>query len=59
MHQPQVATVISGATREAQLDANAEAVDLVLTADILRDLDEASEDFIYDRGFGSAPKRRS
>lgn len=58
MHQPGVSTVIAGATRESQIDANLEAVDLDLSADILDALDEASEEFIYARPFGSQPRRK-
>lgn len=57
MHQPAVSTVIAGATRESQIDENVKAVDLDLTEDILRTLDEVSEDFVYSPPFGSAPRR--
>jgi 1-deoxyxylulose-5-phosphate synthase len=58
MHQPAVSTVIAGATREAQIDENMKAVDLVLSDDVLQALDEASEQFIYANSFGSAARRR-
>ncbi|MCL6444168.1 MAG: aldo/keto reductase, partial [Alicyclobacillus sp.] len=58
MHRPAVATVIAGATREMQIDENLKAVDLELSADTLARLDEISEDFIYARPFGSAPRKR-
>ncbi|WP_127584284.1 aldo/keto reductase [Paenibacillus koleovorans] len=58
MHQPAVSTVIAGATRESQIDDNLKAVDLKLSEDLLRALDEASEAFIYNRPFGSAPRRK-
>lgn len=57
MHQPAVSTVISGATRESQIDDNLAAVELKLSGDVLRQLDEISEPFIYARPFGSAPRR--
>jgi aryl-alcohol dehydrogenase-like predicted oxidoreductase len=57
LHQPAVSTVIAGATREAQIDENLKAVDLVLSEDVLQALDEASEQFLYARPFGSAARR--
>jgi aryl-alcohol dehydrogenase-like predicted oxidoreductase len=57
LHQPAVSTVIAGATREAQIDENLKAVDLVLSEDVLQALDEASEQFIYANSFGSAARR--
>lgn len=59
MHQPGVTTVISGATREAQIDSNLEGVALELSQDVLDALDEASWQFIYAPGFGSAPRKKS
>jgi aryl-alcohol dehydrogenase-like predicted oxidoreductase len=58
MHQPAVSTVISGATRESQIDENLKAVNLDLTEDILKALDEVSEDFIYSPPFGSASRQK-
>jgi aryl-alcohol dehydrogenase-like predicted oxidoreductase len=58
LHQPAVSTVIAGATREAQIDENLKAVDLVLSDDVLQALDEASEQFVYASSFGSAARRR-
>jgi aryl-alcohol dehydrogenase-like predicted oxidoreductase len=58
MHQPAVCTVIAGATREAQIDENLNAVNLVLAEDVLQALDEASEQFLYARPFGNAARRR-
>lgn len=58
MHQPAVSTVIAGATRESQIDENLKAVNLELTVDVLRALDEVSENFIYSPPFGSAPRRK-
>ena len=58
MHQPAVSTVISGATREAQIDSNVEAVDLELSKETLDALDEATEQFIYAPGFGSRPRQK-
>jgi aryl-alcohol dehydrogenase-like predicted oxidoreductase len=58
MHQPAVCTVIAGATREAQINENLNAVDLVLSEDVLQALDEASERFRYASSFGSAASRR-
>lgn len=59
MHQPQVGTVIAGATRNSQVDENVKAVDLILTADVLNQLDEASDDFLYVRPFGSTTRRKN
>ena len=59
MYQPQVATVIAGATCESQLEENIKAIDLTLTADVLQQLDEASEPFIYARSFGDTSRRKS
>lgn len=59
MHQPAVSTVIAGATREAQIDGNMEAVDLDLSQDVLDVLDEASWQFVYAPPFGSQRSRRS
>lgn len=58
MHQPGVSTVIAGATRESQIDDNLQAVGLELSSDVLNALDEASEEFIYVRPFGSQPRRK-
>jgi aryl-alcohol dehydrogenase-like predicted oxidoreductase len=58
LHQPAVSTVIAGATREAQIDENLKALDLVLSEDVLQALDEASEQFLYANSFGSAARRR-
>jgi aryl-alcohol dehydrogenase-like predicted oxidoreductase len=58
MHQPAVCTVIAGATREAQIDENLKAVNLVLSEDVLQALDEASDQFVYARSFGSAARRK-
>ncbi|KPV42407.1 aldo/keto reductase [Alicyclobacillus ferrooxydans] len=58
MHQPAVSTVISGATREAQIDSNVEAVDFELSKETLDALDEATEQFIYAPGFGSRPRQK-
>jgi aryl-alcohol dehydrogenase-like predicted oxidoreductase len=55
MHRPAVSTVISGATRESQIDENLRAVDLSLSEDTLHTLDQASEAFIYAPPFGTAP----
>jgi 1-deoxyxylulose-5-phosphate synthase len=51
MHQPAVSTVIAGATRESQIDENLKAVNLDLTEDVLKSLDEVSKDFIYSPPF--------
>lgn len=51
MHKPAVSTVIAGATREAQIDGNLKAVELQLSADVMRALDEASEAMVYARPF--------
>ncbi|QHW30124.1 aldo/keto reductase [Paenibacillus rhizovicinus] len=51
MHQPSVSTVIAGATRESQIDENLKAVNLELSADVLKSLDEVSKDFIYSPPF--------
>ncbi|MFD1675782.1 aldo/keto reductase [Alicyclobacillus fodiniaquatilis] len=59
MHQPAVSTVISGATREAQIDGNLEAVNLELSQDVLDVLDEASWQFIYAPPFGSQRRRKA
>lgn len=59
MHQPAVSTVISGATRESQIDANLEAVTLELSQDVLEALDEASWQFVYAPPFGSQPRKRA
>jgi aryl-alcohol dehydrogenase-like predicted oxidoreductase len=56
MHQPAVSTVIAGATREAQIDENLNAVNLDLSEDVLQALNEASERFIYAPPFGSAAR---
>ncbi|QSO47156.1 aldo/keto reductase [Alicyclobacillus mengziensis] len=58
MHQPAVSTVISGATRESQIDANAQAVHLALSTETLDLLDELTEQFIYAPGFGSTGRRK-
>ena len=58
MHQPAVSTVISGATRESQIDANAEAVDLELSSETLSLLDEVTEQFIYAPAFGSTGRKK-
>ncbi|GIP37060.1 oxidoreductase [Paenibacillus sp. J31TS4] len=58
MHRPAVSTVIAGATRESQIDENIRAVNLDLTEDIMRALDEASEEFRYSPPFGSAPRQK-
>lgn len=47
LHQPAVSTIIAGATREYQIDENLKAVNLELTEDVLKSLDEISKDFIY------------
>jgi aryl-alcohol dehydrogenase-like predicted oxidoreductase len=57
MHQPAVSTVIAGATRESQIDDNVQAVELELSADVLQQLNEASEHFKYAPPFGSAARR--
>lgn len=59
MHQPAVSTVISGATREEQIDANVEAVNLELSQAVLDVLDEASFEFRYAPPFGSQPRKRT
>jgi len=51
LHQPAVSTVIAGATRESQIDDNLQAVNLELTEDVLKSLDEVSKDFIYSPPF--------
>lgn len=56
--QPAVSTVISGATRETQIDSNVEAVNLTLSEETLDVLDEATEQFIYAPGFGSTGRRK-
>ncbi|GAB3321701.1 aldo/keto reductase [Larkinella ripae] len=43
LHQPAVTTVIIGAKKPEQLDDNLKAVDVVLTADELKKLDEVSK----------------
>jgi aryl-alcohol dehydrogenase-like predicted oxidoreductase len=58
MHKPAVSTVISGATRESQIDDNLNAVSLELPADIMQTLDDISEQFVYARPFGSGGRRR-
>ncbi|MCL6453951.1 MAG: aldo/keto reductase [Alicyclobacillus sp.] len=59
MHQPAVCTVIAGATRPEQVDANLESVHLDLSPDTLDQLDEVTWQFIYAPGFGSSgrPKK--
>ncbi|MCY0876560.1 MAG: aldo/keto reductase [Firmicutes bacterium] len=59
MSRPAVSTVIAGATREAQIDENSRAVDLRLTNEVLEQLDDWTEEFIYARPFGSAPRPRA
>ncbi|MGQ7888888.1 aldo/keto reductase [Paenibacillus sp. WC2504] len=51
LHQPAVSTVIAGATREYQIDENLKAVNLELTEDVLKSLDELSKDFVYSPPF--------
>ncbi|MFC5447082.1 aldo/keto reductase [Paenibacillus aestuarii] len=51
LHQPAVSTVIAGSTRESQIDENVKAVNLELTEDVLKALDEISKDFIYAPSF--------
>lgn len=51
LHQPAVSTIIAGATREYQIDENVKAVNLALTEDVLKSLDEISKDFIYSPPF--------
>ncbi|MCY9656593.1 aldo/keto reductase [Paenibacillus chondroitinus] len=51
LHQPAVSTVIAGATRESQIDENLKAVNLELTEDVLKALDEVSKDFVYSPPF--------
>ncbi|GAA3404319.1 aldo/keto reductase [Paenibacillus hodogayensis] len=57
MHKPTVCTVIAGATRESQIDDNLKAVQLDLSEDVMRELNDASESFIFDRPFGSGGRR--
>jgi aryl-alcohol dehydrogenase-like predicted oxidoreductase len=57
MHKPAVCTVIAGATRESQIDDNLKAVQLELSEDVLQELNEASEPFIFARPFGSGGRR--
>lgn len=59
MHRPAVSTVIAGATREVQIDENAKAVDLKLSADVLDQLDEWTYEFVYARPFGSVPRPKA
>lgn len=59
MQRPAVATVISGATRESQIDDNMTSLDVRWTPELLAALDEASEEFMYARPFGSVPKRNN
>ncbi len=58
MHRPAVSTVIAGVTREAQVDDNLLAVDLSLSGEVMRELDEVSEEFVHLPAFGSQPKRK-
>ncbi|WP_135547887.1 aldo/keto reductase [Paenibacillus cymbidii] len=51
MRRPAVSTVIAGATREAQIDDNLRAVDLELSEDVVRALDDASKEFVYSPPF--------
>ncbi|TNJ64435.1 aldo/keto reductase [Paenibacillus hemerocallicola] len=57
MHKPAVCTVIAGATRESQIDDNLKAVQLELSHDVLQELNDASEPFIFARPFGSGGRR--
>lgn len=57
MHKPAVCTVIAGATRESQIDDNLKAVQLDLSEDVLQELNDASEPFIFARPFGSGGRR--
>lgn len=58
LHQPAVSTVISGATRTSQIDANLAAVDLELSADVLAALDDATWQFVYAPPFGSTGRKK-
>ncbi|CAG7599499.1 1-deoxyxylulose-5-phosphate synthase YajO [Paenibacillus solanacearum] len=57
MHRPAVCTVIAGATRESQIDDNLKSVELELSADVMQQLNDASEAFVYARPFGSGGRR--
>ncbi|CAG7615831.1 aldo/keto reductase [Paenibacillus allorhizosphaerae] len=57
MHKPAVCTVIAGATRESQIDDNLKAVELELPEHVLQELNDASEQFVYARPFGSGGRR--
>jgi aryl-alcohol dehydrogenase-like predicted oxidoreductase len=58
MHKSAVCTVIAGATRESQIDDNLNAVGLDLSEDVMQELNDASEQFIFVRPFGSGGRRR-
>jgi aryl-alcohol dehydrogenase-like predicted oxidoreductase len=58
LRRPAVSTVIAGATREEQIDANVAAIGLDIPADVLDRLDEVTREFIYAPPFGSPPVRR-
>lgn len=58
MHRPGVSTVIAGVTREAQVDDNLLAVDLSLSEDVMRQLDDISEEFVRLPAFGSTPRKK-
>lgn len=53
MEQPVVSSVIVGATRSEQLDENLKSVELELTAETLRSLNEISELFRYGKPFAT------
>ncbi|MFC7677673.1 aldo/keto reductase [Paenibacillus sp. GCM10028914] len=53
MNRPAVSTVIVGATRPEQLEENIKSLDIQISEELNKKLDEASESFIYGKPFAS------